>query len=332
MMLGLDLFNELAHRLRWQRVSTIEGVLAPEHEKLLILINRALETLPSISDWPLLQTEGTIRLLAEYTSDLTVGLEEYVTATQDSDTLTVDNMAFDASFVGRAIQVSGDNYPYRITAVLSPTQVTLNRAWISDSITPADQRTILVAMDRYVLADDFDRPIDDIQNLFGGTVRAISPEEFRARRRKASGITPGDPEVFTIYGTNDNETSLLIHFDPFPRYARILEYPYVRSHPRIETDDDKILFPKKHIEALIEVIHYVAKRDHEDEAQMDVLLHDKMQELNTTLLTNGSTETRLQLQPDQTMRKRVYQRFAVRGWRANWGSRFDIMGNYDLPK
>ena len=323
--------NELLHRLRWQRITTVEGILATEHEKLLLLVNRALETMPVLSDWPMLQTDGSIALVAEYVGDLTVGTEEYVTATQNSTTLTVANMAFDASFKGRALQVDGDPYVYRIKTVLAPTQVELARAWMSDDVVVGDARSFKVAMDRYVLADDFDRAIDDIKNLFSGTVRAISPEEFRARRKDAQGIQTGDPEVFTIFGMNDNETSLLLHFDPFPREARLLEYPYIRVHPRIETDDDKVLFPKKYIEALIEVILYVAKRDHEDEAQLDVMLRDKMSELNTALSAGSATESRHVLKPSQAMRHRVYRRFAAAGYAPNWGSAFDTVGNYDLP-
>lgn len=334
MMLGIDLMNELLHRLRWQRVTTIEGILAPEHEKLLLLINRALETMPTISDWPMLQTEGHIVLLAEYIGDVSgdpPGSEEYVTATQGSTTLTVANMAFDASFKGRAIQVDGDPYPYRIASVLSPTQVELNRAWMSANIVVGDQRSFKAAMDRYVLADDFDRAIDDMTNLFNGVVRAVSPEEFRDRRQKSQGIQTGDPEVFTIFGTNENETSLLLHFDPYPREARLLEYPYIRVHPRIETDNDKVLFPKKHIEALMEVILYVAKRDHEDEAQLDIMLRDKMAELNTALAASSITESRHVLKPSQAIRQRVYQRFSAAGFAPNWGTMFDVVGNFDLP-
>ena len=326
MMLGIDLMNELLHRLRWQRVTTIEGILAPEHEKLLLLINRALETMPTLSDWPMLQTEGNIALVAEV-----VGTA-FVTTTQNSTTLTISSAGFDPSFKGRAIQVNGDTIPYRIATVVSTTEVELSRAWLTDSVAPADERSYIVAMDRYVLADDFDRAIDDMTNLFSGIVRAVSPEEFRERRRNANGIQTSDPEVFTVFGMNENETSLLLHFDPYPKDARLLEYPYIRCHPRIETDDDKVLFPKKYIEALIEVILYVAKRDHEDEAQLDIMLRDKMSELNTALASSSATESRHQLKPSQAMRNRVYRRFAAAGYAPNWGTMFDKVGNFDLPK
>jgi len=332
MMIGLDLFNELAHRLRWPRVTTLEGTLQPEHEKLLTLINRVLETMPTIDDWPMLQADGFITLVASEQSDLTVGLEQYVTATQDSFDVTVDNMTFDASYQGRAFQVAGDEYPYRIGQVISPTEIRLTRAWISESIVPADQRVFTIAMDRYALASDFDRPLDDFNNLFGGTIRAISPEEFRALRRKNTTITLGDPAVFTIYGLTDNETSMVLHFHPYPSDKRMLTYPYLRVHPRVETDEDKILFPKRHIEALMEVILYLAKRDHEDEVQLDLMLRDKMSELNTALANSTVTGDRHVLVPSQHMRRRIYNRYGRQGYRIDWGSSFDLVGNYDFPE
>ncbi len=167
MQLALKIINELEDRLGYPQSDTIElPELSSEQRKVIRLLNRVLTAWTGLNDWPLLRKDGEIVFIASEVSDTTAGLEEYVTATEDSDVITVANATFDETYIGRAIQISGLQYVYRIIDVPSATTLQLNRAWIDTSITVADEATYCIAMDRYALPADYDRPTGRTRAFF----------------------------------------------------------------------------------------------------------------------------------------------------------------------
>lgn len=336
MKLALPVINEIFDRLGWPQVETIEVTpQTDEIRKVVTLLNRVLRTIQGIDDWARLRREGTLLLLASESSDVSgdpVGSEQYVTATQDSTTVTVANMTFDDTYKGRAFQVVGDEYIYRIEDVLSATQITLNRAWVSDSIVPADERTFVIAMDRYALPVDFDRPTDDWLNFFDPTgIKPVNPNQFAARRRREEGgslIAPGDPQVFTIYDLNQGQTTEIVHFDPFPNERRLLTFQYMANHPEITTDNDKILYPERYLEFVITAVVELALRHYEDSAKADQTLMDMIREYNWQ--TKTVVDTIHRMTPSGKTRAQFQRAYGSGGARINWGSAFDIAGNVNL--
>jgi hypothetical protein len=329
MVLALDILNEVADRLGWEQIKTIESAnMSNESRKLLRLMNRILGTLGGLDEWPMLRGSGTIQLVADEISDTTSGSEQYVTATQNDATVTLANMTMDATYVGRAIKFSNCEYVFRITEVTTPTVIELNRAWFEDSITVTDEVTFTIAMDQYALPEDFDRPIDDFSSFLAPyEIRPIDPSEFQERRRKRSGLHIDQPQVFTIYGLNDAQTAMVLHLDPYPDEVTILDFPYIKIHPEIDSDNDKILYPKRVVEVIIEMMLQLAYRDYEDDDRMQVALMDMISKYNQSVGKGTATDRRKVMRPNKRTRMEIYRAYRAGGANIDWGDTFDRAGN-----
>jgi hypothetical protein len=333
-MNGLTVLNEIEDRLAWTQTKTLNiEPLSGDTRKLLRLLNRVLQTITGMQDWPLLRKEGTINLLPAETSDETTGSEEYVTATLNSDVVTVANATFDLTYKGRAFQVAGDNVVYRIKDVTSPTTLQLNHIWVSDSITVSDERTYIIAMDQYALPTDFDRPITDMQGFFAPyNILPLNPDRFSELRRIERGLTRGEPRRYTLYGMNDGQTSLLVHFHPYPEYQRVIQFPYQIIHPEINTDNDKILFPNRYIAVIEEMVLQLALRDYEDDSKTERVLADMLRTYNQQVANPDVSGSRLRIRKSNRIRRSIQRSFGVGGWRINWGDWFDKSNFHGLDR
>ena len=340
MLRALDILNEIEDRLSYEQSDTIEGAeLTTEQRKVLRLMNRVLTAWQNLDDWPMLRKDAELVLVADVVSDNDDdGNDQYVTATQNSTTVTVVNGAFDETFIGRAFQVAGDEYVYRIADVTSATTIELNRAWISATIAAgtwsgtdwenSDERTFCVGSDRYALPTDFDRPTGKLQSFFAPYgVKPIGPEGLRKRRRQDSGLVTGEVETFTIYGTNDAGTVQLIHFHPWPDDARMLLYTYQMNHPTLDSDNDQIRIEKRYSEVFIEAVVNCALRDFEDDDAIQQNIADMLSGLNQSLAQGELTRDR-KVMKLANHRRQAMRRGARRGGlRVDWGDEFDIAGN-----
>lgn len=332
MRIALEIVQEIEDRLGWPQSTTIETTTpTAEQRKLLRLMNRVLSAWTGLDDWPLLRKEGDLVLVAREISDLTTNFEQYVTATQNSTVITIDNIVLDDTYKGRALQVSGSNYVYRIVDVPSATTLTLNRAWVDASIDATDEKTFTIAMDRYSLPTDFDRPAGGFQAFFSPyQIRPVSPQEFAQRRRGGQGITVGDPEVYTVFGTNDGETVQLVHFDPYPSDARLLNYFYQREHTRTDSDNDKLFIEERYMEAFIEMVLQLAYRDYEDDAKMQATLADMLRTFNQQRANPGEVEGLPTMRPRNLTRSDIRRAARSHSMRLDYGSYFDNINNTGL--
>jgi hypothetical protein len=328
-VLALEVLNQIADAAGWPQLESIESPdLTPEERKLVRALNRVLRSMVGINDWPMLRAEGSIITVPSEKSDS--DSSEYVTATNGSDTLTVAGYSFDRTYKQRAIQVSGDDTVYRIKDVLSATQVQLNRIYVGDSITVTDEKVATIGADRYGLPDDFCRPVDKWNNFF--SPYALSPksvEDFRQRRRRDRGITEGDPDIYTVFGMNPGETVQLVHFHPYPENQRLLEFDYIRHHPEVNSDNDKILFPLRFIEPIINVCVELIDRQYDD-AQTETALAAALKSYNEQQTNPGVTAGHLELRPDLSVRTSVRRGFGIRGAHVDYGDYFDNVSNVGL--
>ena len=329
---GLDLLNEIADRAGWRQIDSIEGQeLSDEERKLVRLLNRILQTLEGVSDWPLLRKDGAIALVAKDVSDTTSGSEQWVTATQNSTTVTVANGDFDDSYKNRQFQVTGYPTIYRIVDIVSPTELTLDRAWVDSSIVGATNENVFaIGVDQYTLPTDFDRPATSMQNFLASyKIQAVSPNEFSELRRHRSGIVFGDPKYYTIYGMNDGQTAWKIHFHEWPSDARIIRFAYQMIHPTIDSDNDNILFPVRYNEAIIETVLELLQRDYEDSAKTQQTLLDMLQKFNEQ--TPSLTDNKKVMRPSKSIRRNIHRAAARSGARIDYHDYFDKAGNIRLP-
>jgi hypothetical protein len=336
MVNALGIINEINERLGWPQLATIESPdVTNEQRKVVKTLNRVLETMQGVKAWSLLRKDGTITLVASEVSDLdpddnpATDDQQYVTATKNSKNVTVANMSFTDVHKTRAFQVSGDKTVYRIDDVLSPTEIVLNLAWISDSIAVSDEKTFTIAADLYSLPTDYDRPTDDIRNFFGPyKIKPRNPNAFVERRTVNPGITLGEPNIFTIYGMNEGQTTELIHFHPYPKNARMLTFSYQSNHPVINSDNDKILYHQRYMEFIINAVYQICLDAYEDSAKADRALINMMREYNWQ--TDDITSAALRIRPLNEVRMSMKRAHRYGGHRINWGSYFDKAGNVYL--
>lgn len=333
-MLALKFLNEVADRIGYPQMSTIEGAdPEPQQRKLVSLLNRILVTMGGINIWPHLTMDSSFTLVASETSDVTSGSEQYVVATQDSKTITVANMTFTDAYEQRAFTVDGDPYIYWIAKVLGPTQIELNRAWVSDSIDATDTKSFTIAQDRYALPTDLDRPVDNAQGFFVPyKIEPVSPERFRELRRQTCGnsILLDDPMYYTVYGMNPGQTTEIIHFHPFPKNARLLQYSYQKVHPTIDSDNDKILYSERFMGAILDAMLFYGKRDLEDDVNVQQSLIDMLRSYNQQAANEGATKEPLNLRNDNSIRSSIRQALRHSGTSIDWGEHFDRAGNVGM--
>jgi len=318
MITGLNLINEVEDRLSWRQTSTLEGTLRPETRKLLRLLNRVLNSLQTLDDWPLLREDGDLQLVAHESED-----ETDATITLDSKTVTLASAAFTDSYKTRLIKFGTDDTLYRIARVVSATEIELNRPWVGSTITN-DELSYQIVQDRYVLPGDFDRPTGGWESFFGAPdIDAVGPERFlQIRRDRGNRFIYGDTDMFTVYGLDDSDTFQILHVDPYPEYARILYYTYQKNHPVIDTDEDRVLFPKSHEGIVIEAMLHLANRDYTDDAKTQAVLQDFLRSLNQAQGAGNVAQDRLSFSPSGAHRQAQYQKWG-HGGKVDWGSLFD---------
>jgi len=318
MITGLALINEVEDRLGWRQTETLEGVQRPETRKLVRLLNRILHSMQTLDDWPLLRADGDIQLVEAESETSTIA---YIAA--NGTQVILNGASFTDAYKGRLIKFGPNDTLYRIERVISETTLEFNRPWVGDAVA-ADELAYEIVQDRYALPEDFDRPTGGWENFFGNSdIQPIGPEEFLEKRRARGGsLITSDPDVFTVYGLDKSNTFQIIHFDPFPEEPRVLYYTYQKNHPEIETDEDRVLFPKSHEGVVIEAMLHLANRDYEDDAKTQVILQDYIRSLNQAQGVGNVAQDRLRFSPSGRHRWSQWTKFRG-GRRIDWGQLFD---------
>lgn len=325
MITGLALINEVEDRLSWRQTDTLEGALRPETRKLVRLLNRVLASMQTLDDWPLLREDGTVQLVAAVTGDAYFELENGSAVVQLGASETT--LSFSETMKGRAIQLGTHATIYRIESVESSTSLTLNRPYLGDDVVDADGPiAYAIVQDRYTLPDDFDRPTDDWENFFGpNSIDNVGPNKFlEQRRNRGSTLLVHDPEIYTVYGLDDSETYQIIHFDPYPNEARVLTFTYQKNHPVIETDEDRVLFPRSHEAIIIEAMLHLSNRDYEDAQKVELVLRDFMRTINQAQASGNVAQDRMRFTPNGAHRLAQHTKWGGRGG-INWGDTFDMV-------
>lgn len=318
MITGLALINEVEDRLRWRQTDTLEGTQRPETRKLLRLLNRVLASMQALDDWPLLRKNGDLQFV-EYENGTATTAFLAASGTE----VILNGVTFSDSYKGRLIKLGSNETLYRIKRIITDTQIEINRPWVGDAVA-GTSLAYEIAQDRYALPEDFDRPTGGWENFFGTSdIVPIGPEAFLQKRRDRGGaLIYGDPDVFTVYGLDDSETFQIVHFDPYPENDRILYYTYQRNHPTIETDEDRVLFPKTHEGVVIEAMLHLANRDYEDDAKTQMILQDYLRSLNTAQGPGNVTHDRMRFTPNGQHRRYQFSKWSG-GRSIDWGAEFD---------
>jgi len=338
MLTGLQIVNELEDRLGYPQSSTLEGRISQDTRKILGLLNRVLKNMGAIEQWPMLRSEGTLITQAGVEQEL------LLERTNGSSTVTISafdtsGFTFDVSHKMWAIQIGTVETPiYRIAEILAPTSVKLNRVWIGETEIPADADDTLVAMklamDQYVLPEDFDRPTGDWEDFLSSyDLLPRGPEEFaKIRRSEGRSIVLDNPKYYTVFGLDPTESYQVLHLHPWPTSQTLLQYNYQRLHPTLEHDVDHVLFPQTQLGMIMEAVIYLANRDYEDDQRMQAALMEFMNQFKAVKGSNMVTQDKKALSPWCGGRARsVRMARGAGGVRYDYGDFFDIAGNVKLP-
>jgi len=334
MRTGLQVIQEIQDRLGDRQAETIEGDVDKKVRKLLRLLNRVLKNLVSAEQWPMLRTEGTLVTNAPIEEDVLVDL------TNGSNVVTLSSfdtssVTFAANYVQWGIQFGKDTPIYRIDEVVSPTQIKLNRPWLGDTVTPAsaddDTVALVLAMDRYALPEDFDRPTGAWQDFLSAyNIKPLGPQEFaEMRNRRGRNIDTDNPLYYTIYGLDPSNTYQVLHLEPWPSQQTMMSYDYQREHPEVEFDTDQILFPNSQLSIIIEAVIYLANRDYKDDQRMGAALTEYLQQYNAARSQQRVTSDHKAFTPWMKNRARSVRQ-SRGGVRIDYGDYFDVAGNTEL--
>lgn len=334
---ALDIINDVADSLNMQQVDTIEGELNNYTRKLLRTLNRVLRTLSGIDEWWFLRAEGKIITVAPYS----IGLVE---VTNGSTTVVgIDNPditgtalpAWTNDMVGRAFGIVGSNYIYRIASVTDATHLEIDIDYQSDTAVALEARSYNIAQDRFDLPVNFDRPIGDWTNFFttSSTLRVVPVDPntlLDIRRKRGTFMLLSDPRRFTLWGMDDQQEHRIVIVDPFPDEQRVLQFEYQMMHPEITHDVDRILWPLRHEELVIESMMYLLRRDIEDDPRSQEMLSDFLRTRSETLNKVELGQARMQITPSTARRTAENARWGRGTRRIDWGRRFDTAGFHDL--
>lgn len=320
---ALSLINEIEDRLGWRQSDTIEGNgISSNTRKLKQLTNRVIFSLQSLQEWPMLREDAEIITVAAYTTGT-------VDVTNLSATVTGTTTVWDESFKGRAIQVDGDEYIYRVKSVESATSLTLSRIYLGATELLG---SYTIAQDLYSLPEDLDRPVDDWQGFFAPYSLEFTGDHTMAMRRRNRGgnILLGEPNAFTLEGLDDELSARLVRLDPFPENQRMYAFRYMKNHPTLDGDNDRVLFPVRAEGVIIETVMRLSYRDFEDDGRMQITMRDMLMEQNTFIASREITQEPIVISPSGARQLAEKRRFGRGGRRIDFGAWFDITGFRNL--
>lgn len=226
----------------------IQGVASHTDDSRFLAnaITLANSRINGLLPWDWLRAEGEVVLLA--TSSGTVNVSN------GSANYSSWSGSTGSGYVGGLMHIVGTgsvgNDAMRI--LTSGASGTFTSNWQGAADTNA---TATLAQDTYALPTDFDKPLSTgsfVSSPFQMT--ALDPERFFKTRqyeatRLSSPFSPGQPEVFTIWGQGDGSQKLLVY--PFPLDATTLSIRYFRKPTSLSADGDVPDMPREFQEILI---------------------------------------------------------------------------------
>lgn len=339
---ALDVLKTVCDQLGWSQIVTVENEdqLPKDDRKLVRALNRVLRVMSGVQDWRFLRAEGEIITVAEYAvalARLTNG-STLVTGQDDPDVAGTLLPAWTADMRGRAFIVAGGPLVYRIAAVNSATSITLSRAWQGDSTlgtVDAPDVPYKILQDTYDLPLDMDRPSDEDWALFKDTtavpVRVVDSSEVRERRMGRFPASTTDwPNVVTLWSHDEQGEHRVAILDPFPLAQHVITFEYHKIHPTIDRDIQRILFPPRYEEIILQGVEFVLHSGPDDDARSDMELAQLLRTRSETAAAREIGEKRRQLTASQDRAWQQRTKWSRGGRRIDWGSHFDRANFYDL--
>lgn len=313
----LELINRIFRGVSWKRVTSLETDPQPgEVLKALDLLNVVAREVGAFTAYDFLRRRAQL-----VTTAATVGVTGTATNAGAYVTLTAGSTALATygRFDGRALHFTRDREVYRVASTyVFNNVVIIEPAYLGETITTASAVTI--AQDTYTLPADFDRPFN-VAQFIGEPykMRAIDASEMLAR--KAMAFDVGTPKYYALMMSEDGEWQLIL--DPYPEDAIIITYDYLPSIQPVSKDNDRLPFPLRMEDILVEGTTYLLKRDQQNDlASAQLTIQDYLRKRAEGIKIT-STSPRMEITPSTLQRTR--QRLQFGKGRIDYGDEWDRM-------
>lgn len=199
-------------------------------------LNECYTDILQMTDWTGLHAHATIETIAAYQSPTNPPSPptESVTLTTGSANVTGVGTAWTAATVGRFFFRPGDNVVYAVTAVASPTALTLDRPY--EGVGSEAPGTVYAGAsytlftDIYSLPADARSPVTVLNPVNGKPMAEMTKDNLDVSR--GTRATVADPWTFAVYDDSSEASPPVLHriqFYPPPLRARGYQLEYLRN-------------------------------------------------------------------------------------------------------
>lgn len=215
---------------------------------LMAVINRTVQALARRRNWKALATEYQAVLEPAHSAG-TVAVTKASTAVTGTDT------AWTAAMAGRQFRVSGNAGVFTVASYVSPTQITLDRAYPYDDEAGASYS---IYQDRVTLPADFKHMLA-VRDADQGVELQFEPWLGHLMRTHLWGVQPRDAQCYTIAGQSGGQYVLVL--PEAPVNTKTLEIHYYRKPAEINDPGDAIDLPADLHDVVLKgvVRHYLSR-------------------------------------------------------------------------
>lgn len=199
-------------------------------------LNRAASDFHYRYPWHWRRAVGFVSTVAPYTTGT-------VTLTNGSTTVTGSGATFTTAMVGRKIALTYGSPWYTISAFVSTTEVTLDRAYVEDTTSGA---TYVIYQDLYALSSAADSLLaqEVVCHKAGGEVLGrLTRTEVENAWAFPSGA--GVPSYFHLHGVNSSGYLQIRVGREVPSTAFSIRYGYLSAYTEMSADGDLCVVPER---------------------------------------------------------------------------------------
>jgi hypothetical protein len=264
--------------------------------------------------WPFLMKESLITTVDDYktgNADVTFG-----SATVIGGSTVWTGMA------GRLFKATGFEEAYRITTVVSPTEITLETTYSGTTRTDV---SYVIAQDEYHLNSDYDGILNIVRYVGPDNLDIVTPERIDRSRfgpfrdtslGETSSLTVGLPKRATIVSRDDGTNNHLykIVFDPFPDRIMVVPIKYYALLAEGTLGTETWPFPFYLEQVIVDGASGILRYDGQDDARGGFNLQQFFNSRNEIAGLTPTHAMTAQFQPDTGILRQMHSRKVDRTW------------------
>jgi hypothetical protein len=242
----LDVVNRVGFRAGNFKGQKLETLANPDWatEQMIECVNEAFRDMNRIRPLPARNARAIIQTVEAYDTGT-------VTVTNGSMTVTGSGTTWTSAMVDRAFALKGVSATYRISAFVSATEITLDKAWHGNT---AATEGYTIAQDRYNLPSDFfDFITANLEGAVNRPLEIIRPSEVDTQRflMRGRALVTGSPQRITVYDQAAGYAAWQIETDLFSDLVYRIVLRYQATLARLTQDSQIVPIPDENIDFLV---------------------------------------------------------------------------------